>query len=266
MDKRPIGVMDSGVGGLTVVKVLQQELPNESVVFVGDQARLPYGTRSTEEIQQFSLEIANFLAQYDIKMMIIACNTATAAALDFLRERLSIPVVGVISPGSHAALQLANHQTIGVIATNKTIQSRAYTKQISQLDDSITVLGLACQEFVTLVEDNLMETTQAQQKINQRMQYFNDHRVDALILGCTHFPLLADQVKRSLNYDIPLIDAGAATASYAKQQLAKIDGLSDNPTPKARYFTTGNQDDFRTVASQWLENDSLDIKQIKLGE
>ncbi|KRM13446.1 glutamate racemase [Paucilactobacillus suebicus] len=266
MDKRPIGVMDSGIGGLTVVKVLQKELPNESIVFVGDQARLPYGTRSTEEIQQFSLQIAHFLQTYDIKLMIIACNTATAAALDYLRAQLPIPVIGVISPGSHAALKLEHHQTIGVIGTNKTIESKAYSRQINDLDSSVNVIGLATQEFVTLVEKNQMGTEHSQSVITQKMQYFNQHRVDALILGCTHFPLLANEIKRSLDYDIPMIDAGAATAEYVKSKLIDLNAESDANTSKTVYFTTGNPNDFRAVASKWLENDMLDVSNIKLGD
>lgn len=266
MDKRPIGIMDSGIGGLTVAKVLQRELPHESIVFVGDQARLPYGIRPVEEIQQFCLQIARFLLEYDIKLMIIACNTATAAALEYLKAQLPIPVVGVISPGSHAALALPNHQRIGVIATEKTIESQAYSKQIQALDPNIQVIGLACQEFVTLVEKNMVKTDYARQVVAEKMQFFNEHPVDAIIYGCTHFPLLQAEIQQALRTPIPLVDAGAATAQFVKDQLIAFDGLSDAPKARTWYFTTGDPIEFRNVAGQWLENKMIDVSNIKLGD
>ena len=266
MDRRSIGIMDSGIGGLTVVKVLQRQLPHESLVFVGDQARLPYGVRPMTQIQQFCLQIAHFLQTYDIKLMIIACNTATAAALDYLKDQLPVPVIGVISPGSQAVVQLPVHKTVGVIATEQTIRSGAYTAQIHALDPTVEVRGLACQEFVTLVEHNQMGTTTAQEMVTRKMQVFNEHPVDALIYGCTHFPLLENEIRRALQYSIPLVDAGAATAEYVKRKLIEFDGLSDAPHAQNRYFTTGDPSEFHQVASQWLGDSMLDISNIKVGD
>lgn len=266
MDNRPIGVMDSGVGGLTVVKVLHQQLPHESIEFVGDQARLPYGVRPSEEIQLFSMQIAQFLLQRDIKLLVIACNTATAAALSYLQDNLSIPVIGVIVPGSKAALRLPQHKVIGVIGTSKTIEDRAYSAAIHRLDSTVKVVGLACQEFVTLVENDLAGSQQAQRKVVNKLAFFDDQMVDALILGCTHFPLLEDEINHAMGGKVPLIDAGAATIENVKTLLLQKNLMAPAGNQTAHFYTTGDPQKFDKVARKWLNDDHLNAEKIKLGD
>lgn len=266
MDNRPIGIMDSGVGGLTVVKVLQQQLPHESIEFVGDQARLPYGVRPSKEIQLFSLQIAQFLLQRDIKLLVIACNTATAAALPYLQDNLSIPVIGVIAPGSEAALRLPQHKIIGVIGTKKTIEDQAYSAAIHQLDSTVQVVGLACQEFVSLVENNLAGRQQAQEAVTNKLKFFDDQKIDALILGCTHFPLLTNEISRAMGKKVPLIDAGAATVKNVKELLQHKSLRAQTDKRTAHFYTTGNPQPFIEVASKWLNNDHLSVEKIRLGD
>ncbi|WP_137597515.1 glutamate racemase [Paucilactobacillus kaifaensis] len=266
MDNRPIGVMDSGIGGLTAVKALQQQLPNESIEFVGDQARLPYGVRSSEEIQLFSTQIAQFLLHRDIKLLIIACNTATAAALPYLQNSLPIPVIGVIEPGSEAALRLPAHKVIGVIGTKKTIEDQAYSDTIHRLDSSVKVIGLACQEFVTLVEDDLAGSQQAQEEVADKLTFFDGQNVDVLILGCTHFPLLEDEISNVMGTRVPLIDAGAATIRNVEDLLVRKNMLAQPNKGTAHFYTTGNPEKFNEVASKWLNNEHLKIEKIELGD
>ncbi|BAP86030.1 glutamate racemase [Paucilactobacillus hokkaidonensis JCM 18461] len=266
MDNRPIGVMDSGIGGLTVVKELQSQLPNESIEFVGDQARLPYGVRPSEEVREFSMQIAQFLLQKNIKLLVIACNTATAAALSYLQDKLQIPVIGVIAPGSAAALQLPQHNVIGVIATQKTIEDRAYSKEINQLDAAITVIGLASQEFVALVEEDLAGTPQAQKVVTKKLSFYHDHPVDALILGCTHFPLLTKEIGQAMGAGVPLIDPGVATVEDVIRLLKKQNLAANQAITGSNFYTTGEPDKFNEVARKWLNNNKLNAKKIKLGD
>lgn len=267
VDNRPIGVMDSGLGGLTFVKEMRRQVPNESIIFLGDEARLPYGVRPPEEVYQFSYQIAQYLMTFDIKMFVIACNTATAAALPYLQAQLDIPVVGVIKPGSTAAVKASNNQQIGVIATQKTIESAAYTQQIHQINSDERVIGLAAQELVTLVEQDQMGTKMAATEIQQKLTYFEDYQIDTLILGCTHFPLLAPEIKAAIGPDVKLIDSGAATVEIVNQTLQKLDAKADeNNQTFLKLFTTGSAMQFEKVATKWLEETQLDLNTVELGE
>lgn len=266
MDNRPIGVMDSGIGGLTFVKALQKELPNETIIFLGDQARLPYGTKPVEQIQSFCLQIAHFLATFDIKMMVIACNTATAAALPFLQQQLTIPVVGVIQPGSKAALAATRSKRIGVIGTENTINGQAYNQALTQLDNDVVMSGLACQSFVEIVEQNRANDPDVAGIVAQKLSYFETKNIDTLILGCTHFPLLAAQIGAALGDQVTLIDAGKATVGDVTSILNESNQLADAQQAPTKYFTTGQPSKFETVARQWMADDALTAKQVDLGE
>ena len=188
MDERPIGLMDSGLGGLSVMRVLHKQLPDESLIFVGDQGHFPYGTKSQEELQQLVLKIGRFLVDQGIKMMIIACNTATGAALPLLQRELPVPVIGVIEPGATAAV---NHhlKTVGVIGTASTIEKGAYPRTLHQFDANMTVYSHAAQPMVSIVEHGLTGTPTAQQTVDTELAYFDQHPVDGLILGCTELSL-----------------------------------------------------------------------------
>ncbi|MDD7692996.1 MAG: glutamate racemase [Limosilactobacillus sp.] len=251
MDERPIGLMDSGLGGLSVMRVLHKQLPDESLIFVGDQGHFPYGTKSQEELQQLVLKIGRFLVDQDIKMMIIACNTATGAALPLLQRELPVPVIGVIEPGATAAV---NHhlKTVGVIGTASTIKKGAYPRTLHQLDAGMTVYSHAAQPMVAIVEHGLTGTPTAQQTVDTELAYFDQHPVDGLILGCTHFPFLATEIRQKMGDDVLLIDPAYETIKQAQEVLTKRNLLTDKSSGTIRLYTTGERADLVAGAEKWL--------------
>ncbi|WP_203649188.1 glutamate racemase [Secundilactobacillus yichangensis] len=263
MTSQPIGFLDSGVGGLTVVKEALKQLPNESIVFLGDQARLPYGPRPTEEVAHFVQQIAGFLLDQHIKALVLACNTATAAALPILQAKLSIPVVGVIDSGSQTAVRVSTGQHIGVIATEGTIKSHAYQRAISNLSPNASIEGLACPEFVTVVEADKYHDEQTNQLVADQLRYFKTHPVDTLILGCTHFPLLADSIQAAMGPDVTLVDSGVETVSVIKQLLSEQHLLNtDSEAEQPKFYTTGDIDGFTAIGKDWLQVPDLDVTHV----
>ncbi len=226
MDNRPIGVFDSGLGGLTVVKALKELLPNESIVYFGDTARLPYGVKSKSLVKQFSKEIIKFLLEKNVKAVIVACNTATAMALHSLKnEFINIPIVGVIEPGSEKAIVETITNKIGVIGTNATISSGAYEKSIKQKDSKIEIMSKACPLFVPFVEEGLNNGSAINEIAKNYLSSFNNN-VDTLILGCTHYPLLKDVIIHNTE-NINLIDSASSVAEVAYKVLSDHKLLSD---------------------------------------
>ncbi len=255
MDNRAIGFMDSGVGGLTVVREALRQLPLESIYFIGDQARLPYGPRSSTEVRKFSEQMATFLMKKDIKMLVIACNTATAAALEDLKEKLPIPVIGVISPGSRAALKVTRNRRIGVIGTEGTIKSKAYETAILSKDSSVQVYSLACPKFVPLVESNEYDSPVAKKVVAETLRYFENKDVDTLVMGCTHYPLLRPIIQDVMGSQVKLIDSGAETIGTVSALLDYFDIAknSNGEESKDAYYTTAAPKSFNQIASQWLQ-------------
>ncbi|MFC6255072.1 glutamate racemase [Secundilactobacillus hailunensis] len=267
MTSQPIGFLDSGVGGLTVVKEALKQLPNESIVFLGDQARLPYGPRPTEEVAHFVQQIAGFLLDQHIKALVLACNTATAAALPILQAKLSIPVVGVIDSGSQTAVKVSTGQHIGVIATEGTIKSHAYQKAISRLSPAVSIEGLACPDFVTMVEAGQYHDAKTAQVVADQLQYFKTHPVDTLILGCTHFPLLTDFIQQAMGPEVTLVDSGVETVSVIKQLLFDQQLLNmDHGTKTRQFYTTGDVGSFTAIAKDWLQLPQLNVKHVPVEQ
>ncbi len=263
MDKRPIGVMDSGLGGLSVARILQEKLPHESLVFVGDQGHFPYGTRTPSDIQQLALAIGRFLVTQDVKMMVVACNTATATALPNLQAAIPIPVIGMIVPGVKAALAQQKHARIGVIATTATINDGAYVKEIKHQSPATTVITKATQPLVSIVEHHLTGTKQAQAAVDEQLASFKTAKVDTLILGCTHFPFLAPEIHQTLGA-VPLVDPAVEVVATVKKQLTQQDQL--NPTGgELTLYTTGEITDLKQGADQWLAPAPMTYHQLKLG-
>lgn len=265
MDKRAIGYMDSGVGGLTVVKQALKELHDEAVVYLGDTLRMPYGPRPQAEVRDFTWQMTDFLLQQDIKLLVVACNTATAAALPELQAKLSIPVVGVIQPGIDQALAQTNGH-VGVLATEGTVKSEAYYRGLKDGNPAVDVIQHAAPEFVTLVESGDFDTPAAMQIVTDKLTYFKAHPVDTLIMGCTHFPLLEKLIQQAMGGDVTLVNAGAAAVDVVKQYLEERD-LANVGTPITNeYYTTGDADHFKQIAEQWLETSDLQVQHIKLGD
>ena len=261
--KRPIGIFDSGIGGLTVVKELKKQLPNEQLIYFGDTARIPYGTKSKKLIQQFAVEDARFLMQFDIKLLIVACNTASALAIDTLREHFSLPIVGVVKPGARAAAVQTKNRKIGVIGTPSTINSDAYADEIKFHLDSEDVYSQACPLLVPLVEEGWLDEDITHLTLEKYLNTLIRKDVDTLILGCTHYPLLKNSIEKVTMGRMNLIDSGLETAKTVKEILIKENLL--NPDTKKiddRYFVSDNPMKFQKIGSMFLGEDLTNVKPI----
>jgi glutamate racemase len=225
----PIGIFDSGVGGLTVYGALHERLPNERFVYLGDTARVPYGTKSLATVERYAVENARFLEAHGIKMLVVACNTASALALPAIRRAVSVEVVGVIEPGARAAITVASDHRIGVIATEATVQSHAYRSAISSVDENAEIIERACPLFVSLAEEGWSDTTVARDVARQYLSDFKSQTISALVLGCTHYPILRDVIAETVGQGVTLIDSGEATAAEVKIFL-KQSGLAHSDT------------------------------------
>lgn len=266
MKNKPIGLIDSGVGGLTVMKEAIRQLPNETFLYVGDTSRCPYGPRPKEEVLDFTWDMVHFLLKKDIKMLVIACNTATAVALSKIKEKLSIPVIGVIQPGSLAAIKTTKNKHIGVIGTEGTIKSNVYKETIQIKSGTTKVSSLACPTFVTMVEENNYSDKNAELEVSKVLEPLANQKIDTLILGCTHFPLLRPLIQEVVGKDVELIDSGAETVALMSTIL-DYEELNGEPSTLPRhhqYYTTGEVTPFRLIAEKWLEVNDLDIEHIDL--
>lgn len=253
MDDRPIGVFDSGVGGLTVVKELRTQLPHEDLIYFGDTARVPYGSKSVPVIRRFSLEITRFLESQRVKMVVVACNTASALALDFLRRQSSVPVIGVIDPGVRAALANEKVRSVGVIGTQATIRSEAYQSRLLRLRADCRVVAKACPLLVPIVEENLVATPIATLALEMYLAEFRDRRLDALILACTHYPLLKEAIAGFLGAGVTLIDSAEETAREVSEvlQARRITGPTDRPGAE-EFYVSDSPEAFRRVGEPFL--------------
>ncbi|MGN8645690.1 glutamate racemase [Gracilibacillus sp. HCP3S3_G5_1] len=265
--KQPIGVIDSGVGGLTVASELIRQLPKESIIYLGDTKRCPYGPRPKEEVIQYTLEMVHFLLERDIKMLVIACNTATAFTLELLREELKIPVVGVIQPGARAAITHSRTAGIGVIGTEGTISSRAYVDALKQINSDIEVYDLACPRFVPLVEKGIVQGEEAYQVVRETLQPLKQFsNMDTLILGCTHYPMIKDLIQEVIGTTVTVISSGEETAREVSTILEYQHKLYQGEQVAQHYFyTTGDVAVFQQIASRWLNNTIEAVSKIELN-
>lgn len=225
----PIGIFDSGVGGLTVYRALHERLPNERFVYLGDTARVPYGTKSLATVERYAVENAKFLEAHGIKLLVVACNTASALALPAIRNAVHVPVIGVIEPGSHAAVEIAKDANIGVIATEATVNSRAYAKAIAALGARNKVIERACPLFVSLAEEGWAGSDVARIVAKDYLRDFSKSSIATLVLGCTHYPILRDVISETVGAEITLIDSGAATAADVESLLQNQSLTHDEP-------------------------------------
>ena len=208
----PIGVFDSGVGGLTVVREIMRHLPNENLVYFGDTARVPYGSKSKDTIIRFSRQIIRFLKTKDVKAIVIACNTASALALEIVRQEIDIPIIGVVVPGARAAVRETRNKKIGVLGTEATIKSEMYTKLMQQEDADVSVVGKACPLFVPLIEEGFAKHPITKEVIDIYLQDVKESGIDTLILGCTHYPLLRDSIAEYMGESIHIVNPAYETA------------------------------------------------------
>ncbi|MGE7883811.1 glutamate racemase [Bacillus sp. NPDC094077] len=247
-----IGVLDSGVGGLTVASEIIRQLPKESIYYIGDNKRCPYGPRGVAEVESFIFEMVEFLKQFPLKALVVACNTGAAAALSSLQEALSIPVIGVIHPGARAAIKVTKKGKIGVIGTVGTIQSNMYEKALHELHTYLEVHSHACPTLATVVENQLGDKAYVKQQVKQALLPLTKEEIDTLILGCTHYPLLESYIKNELGEDVTIISSAEETAIELSTILQHQGILSENLNPKHRFFTTGSVSSFEHIAERWL--------------
>jgi len=248
----PIGVFDSGIGGLTVVRALRRRLPNESVVYFGDPARFPYGTKSADTIIRFAVEDAGFLLNRGVKLVIVACHSASSAALPELERRLPVPVLGVVEPGARAAVRMTKSNRIGVIGTSATIGSGAYEQAIRRLKRDVEIIAKPTPLFVPLAEEGWLDNEVAEAAARSYLAGLADEGVDTLLLGCTHFPLLAGVIGRVLGPTVRLVDSSEETAAAAAELLVGRGLLNPGGAGRCRFYLSDLAPNFQTVGERFL--------------
>jgi len=248
------------VGGLTVAKEVMRQLPRERIVYFGDTGRAPYGPRPAEEVIRFTREIVDFLARFDPKLIVVACNTATAYALEAIRPLVKAPVVGVILPGARAAVRRTATGTVGVIGTEGTIRSGAYERVLKALSPRIEVVSLACPMFVPIVERGAFRTSETYRIVAETLAPLRRTAIDTLILGCTHYPFLADAISAAMGPDIALISSAEETARDITAILRETDRQSDGTdVPVHQFYCSGDPGLFQTIARQWLREQTAGV-------
>lgn len=264
MNEKPIGIFDSGVGGLTVCRELRRRLPMENLLYLGDTARVPYGTKSAAIVTRYALESAAFLCEKGVKLLVVACNTASAVALPQLRECFGVPVLGVIEPGARAAVAKGARR-IGVLGTEGTILSGAYERAILQIDDEIKIFSAPCPLFVPLVEEGWSTHPVAEQIAAEYLAPLLDEKIEALVLGCTHYPLLAQALRRVVGPGVDIVDSAASTAEEVAQLLETQALQAGSTAGGAQFYVTDVPTRFRRIGSEFLGAELHDVTQIQLG-
>ena len=257
--ERPIGVFDSGVGGLTVLRSLMQHFPCEDFVYLGDTARLPYGTKGAATVVRCAEESAGFLMSERVKLIVVACNTASSVAIDVLENSLPVPVVGVVTPAVKDATGRSRTGVVGIVGTERTIRSEAYTRALKAIPSVIRVVGIACPLFVPLVEAGWVENTVARETARIYLRPFNNSDVDVLILGCTHYPLLRKVIQEEMGADVVLVESGEAIAREVRNIMdsLNITRRTGAGSRKTRYFVTDDPESFDTIAGRFMEGVSV---------
>ena len=250
---KPIGVFDSGIGGMTVVRALTHHLPHENIVYFGDTARVPYGPKSPQVVREYALQDTDVLLQHDVKLIVIACNTVSAVALDVVQKRAKMPVVGVIIPGAEAAVRATKNKRIGVAGTVGTIFSNAYTNVIRQLDPDIKVFGQPCPLFVPLAEEGWIDHKATELIAKEYLFPLTLEKIDTLVLGCTHYPILRDVIGKVLHQSVALIDSGESTALVVKNMLVDLK-LNNTSTqkPNLQFFVSDVPHKFTEIGERFL--------------
>ena len=264
---KAIGIFDSGVGGLTVLKEIVRVLPQEDTIYLGDTARVPYGTKSPETVTRYSQQITSFLVSRDIKLLVVACNTASAFSLDALKERFPIPIVGVIEPGSRRAAAVTRTGKVGVIGTEGTIRSSAYAKAIKRMNPEIEVITRACPLFVPLAEEGWVDNEVARLTARIYLQGLKEEGVDTLVLGCTHYPLLKGIISEALGEEVTLVDSAEETARTVAEIL-RGSGVLRPSSEKGNhhYFVTDVPAGFIRVGNRFLGGRLGDVYQVNLED
>lgn len=266
----PIGVFDSGIGGLTVFKEIMHQLPDEKLIYFGDTARVPYGNKSGETVLRFSRQIVRFLKEQHVKAIVVACNTASAYALPQLEKEVELPIIGVMKPGARAAVEATYNNKIGVIATEGTIGSGIYPKFISELDSEAKITGKACPLFVPLIEEGLWEDPVTDEISRRYLRELIDIGIDTLILGCTHYPLIRKTVGKVMGENVTLVNPAYETAIELKKLLEDKKLINNKKIPlgeeQYRFFVSDGAEKFRSFANSIIKYGILSAKVINIEE
>lgn len=258
---RPIGMFDSGIGGLTVLKAVRETIPNEQIVYFGDTARLPYGDKSSQTVLRYSIENSIFLMDHWIKLLVIACNTASSVAVDKLRQLFSIPVIGVIEPGAERAVKASASEKIAVLGTRGTIQSQAYQNEILRLNPKAQVTAIACPLFVPMIEEGFHDHQASKLLVEEYLEPLKNSGIDTVLLGCTHYLALENSIRSYLGRDVQLVDSASACAEHVLKRLQSDNLLGDlehSPTPL--YFASDNPEKFRALGRKFLAEEIPEVK------
>jgi len=260
----PIGIFDSGIGGLTVFAAIRRRLPKESLLYLGDTARVPYGTKSDETVVRYAFENAAFLKDRKVKAIVVACNSASAVALPALKDSCNIPVIGVVEPGAEAALKLSTRGVIGVVGTQATIASNAYGRALKKLSSDVRVVSMSCSLFVPLVEEGWLDGEIPAAIANEYLSGMKDEGIDALILGCTHYPLLKKVIGQVMGNGVALIDSAEATAEVVAELLERDSLISPSRSEADRVYVTDIPRRFETIAHRFLDGALPSVRRVDL--
>lgn len=264
----PIGVFDSGIGGLTVAREIMRQTPNERIVYFGDTARVPYGSKTKKTVTKYSEQIVRFLQTQNVKAIVVACNTASACALDAIEKEIDIPIIGVVKPGAKTAASVTRNGKIGVIGTAATIDSRIYSDYIEELNASAQVIGKACPLFCPLVEEGLWEDPVTDEIASRYLAELIDIGIDTLILGCTHYPLIRKAIGRIMGEGVTLVNPAYETALELKELLKEHDLLNDTApelgTDRYRFFVSDAAEKFKIFANSIIKYGILTAKTIDI--
>ena len=263
--EKPVGVFDSGIGGLTVVKRIASTIPNEDIVYFGDTARVPYGSKSNSTVIEYSIQDAKFLINKNVKAIVVACNTSSSIALKELRKQFNVPIIGMIEPGAKYALKETRNGKIGVIGTRATISNKAYSSEIKRLNPGVEVFEKACPLFVPLAEEGWIKHKAAYDIAEEYLKELREKKIDTLVLGCTHYPILSEVIQEVIGSDVKLVDSGISSAESVKAELDRI-GLNTNKFSPGNqeYFVSDIPAKFKEVAELFLGREVSQVQKVEL--
>ena len=270
LNKRPIGIFDSGIGGLTVYSAIRQRFADEDVIYFGDTARVPYGPKSKSAVIEYSIQNSRFLASAHAKLIVVACNTSSAVSLDRLRELFEIPIIGVLEPGAQEAVRVSRNGRIGIIGTEGTINSQAYPREIKKIDPSITTFSTPCPLFVPIVEEGWEGHPVAKTIAEEYLKPLIANKIDTLVLGCTHYPILKNVIQEVVGPEVVLINSADVVSKYLDNYLSPASLETSNSltanADRDQFFVSDNEEKFREIASRILNRNVDRIVKVKLAE
>jgi glutamate racemase len=265
--RKPIGIFDSGIGGLTVVKRLAETLPYENIIYFGDTARVPYGSKSNATVIEYSIQNTKLLLSQNVKAVIVACNTASSIAIPELEKKFSLPIIGMIEPGANMAFQKTKNKKIGVIGTRATTGNLAYSSEIKRIDKNTRIIEKPCPLFVPLAEEGWIDHKATHEIAEEYLTELRNAGIDTLVLGCTHYPILANVIQDVIGQNVTLIDSGVASATLIQAELKKLDLLTDSKEPGLqKFFVSDIQVKFKEVAELFLGRSLEEVHKIDLED